>query len=93
MAVFKLFELASVGVEYYGNLGPFSGFASGREQEHYIFEVFNLLAVSHIEINAGIGEGLTVGSNPLTVKMIVGYSWERAESSVPSASLETAPHH
>jgi len=38
MAVFKLFQLASVGVEYYGDLGPFSGFASGREQEHYVFE-------------------------------------------------------
>jgi len=53
MAVFKLIQFASVGVEYYGNLGPFSGFASGREQEHYIYEVFNLLAVSHIELNAG----------------------------------------
>ena len=91
MAVFKLFEFASVGVEYYGNLGPFSDFASGREQEHYIFEVFNLLAVSHIEINAGIGEGLTPGSNPLTVKMIVGYSWERSESRAANASLETTP--
>jgi hypothetical protein len=92
MAVFKLFQLASVGVEYYGDLGPFSGFASGREQEHYVFEVFNLLAVSHVEINAGIGEGLTAGSNPLTVKMIVGYSWERSESRAPSASPATTPH-
>ena len=79
MAVFKLFGVASVGVEYYGNLGPFSGFTPAREQEHYIFEVFNLLAVSHIELNTGIGEGLTAGSNPLTIKMIVGYSWERTD--------------
>jgi hypothetical protein len=87
MAVFKLIQFASVGVEYYGNLGPFSGFASGREQEHYIYEVFNLLAVSHIELNAGIGEGLTAGSNPLTIKMIVGYSWERSESHLPSVGF------
>jgi hypothetical protein len=87
MAVLKVFEFASVGVEYYGNCGPFSGFVSWREQEHYIFEVFNLLAVSHVELNAGIGEGLTAGSNPLTVKLTVGYSWERAESRLPTASF------
>jgi hypothetical protein len=92
MAVLKFLEVASIGVEYYANLGPFSGFASVREQEHYIFEVFNLLGVSHIEINAGIGEGLTAGSNPLTVKMIVGYSWERSESRLLSTSFATAPH-
>jgi hypothetical protein len=92
MAVFKPFEVASVGVEYYGDLGPFSGFKSGREQEHYVFEVFNLLALSHIELNAGIGEGLTAGSNTLSVKMIVGYSWERSESHLPSASVVATPH-
>jgi hypothetical protein len=76
MAVLKVSQAASVGVEYYGNLGPFSDFAPWRTQEHYLFEVFNLLAASHIELNAGIGEGLTPGSNPFIVKMIVGYSWE-----------------
>jgi hypothetical protein len=91
MAGFKLFEVASVGVEYYGNLGPFSGFKPWREQEHYIFEVFNLLAVPHVEINAGIGEGFTAGSNPLTVKMTVGYSWDRSESRLPSASFVATP--
>jgi len=77
MAVLKVFDVSSVGVEYYGNFGPFSGFVPWRQQEHYLFEVFNLLALPHVEINAGIGEGLTAGSNPFTVKAIVGYSWER----------------
>ena len=89
MAVFKLFEVASVGVEYYGNLGPFSGFAHGREQEHYLFEVVNLLSLSRVEINVGIGEGLTAESNPLTVKMIVGYSWESSIQHPDTAALRT----
>jgi hypothetical protein len=79
MAVLKLFGVASIGLEYYGNLGAFSGFAPLREQEHYLFEVANLLSLAHVEINAGIGEGLTAGSNPLTVKMILGYTWERVD--------------
>jgi hypothetical protein len=92
MALLKVFGVASVGVEYYGDLGPFSGFVPWREQEHYIFEVFNLVTLSHIDLNAGIGEGLTAGSNTLSVKMIVGYSWEGSESHLPSASLLAAPH-
>jgi hypothetical protein len=80
MAVLKLCETASVGVEYYGNFGFFAGFLPWRDQEHYVFEVFSLRTASQLEISAGIGEGLTAGSNPLTVKMIVGYSWERTES-------------
>jgi hypothetical protein len=83
MAVFKVLQIASFGVEYYGNWGPFSGFSSWQEQEHYLFEVFNLLAAEHVELNAGIGEGLTTGSNSLTVKLIVGYTWERAEAHSP----------
>jgi hypothetical protein len=92
MALLKVFGVASVGVEYYGDLGSFSGFAPWREQEHYIFEAFNLVTLSHIELNAGIGEGLTAGSNTLSVKMIGGYSWEGSESHLPSASLLAAPH-
>jgi len=77
MALLKLFEVVSVGVEYYANLGPFSRFLPWREQEHTVFEVLNFIAWSHVEMGVGIGEGLTAASNPLTVKMIVGYSWER----------------
>jgi len=86
MAVFNIDAIASVGVEYYGNIGAFSSFSPWRDQEHYLFEVFNLLAVSHLELNAGIGEGLTAESNPLTVKMIVGYTWEKSESGSSRAS-------
>jgi len=90
LAAVKVFEIASVGVEYYGNGGPFAGFSPWREQEHYLFEVVNLLAASHVELNAGIGEGLTAGSNPLTVKAIVGYSWEKSE---PRPSTATFIQH
>lgn len=90
LAVLKVFQTASVGLEYYGNLGAFSGFAAWREQEHYLFEVVNLLVLSHIELNAGVGEGLTTGSNPFILKMIVGYSWERAEEHVSPPTVDTA---
>jgi hypothetical protein len=65
----------AAGLEYYGDLGAFSSFAPIAEQEHYLYEAFDVLTWEHIEINAGLGEGITRGSNPLVAKTIVGYSW------------------
>jgi len=33
--------------------------------------------IPHFELDAGVGEGLTDGSNALVAKVIVGYTWER----------------
>jgi hypothetical protein len=89
MALWKIHEVVSVGLEYYANFGPFSGFVPWREQEQYVFEVFNLLSVKNFELNAGVGEGLTDGSNALVFKTILGYAWER-EAATPRAG-ETPP--
>jgi hypothetical protein len=69
---------ASFGVEYYAALGPLTGLAVAREQQHYIYEVVNLLAVPGFELNAGVGQGLTETSNPLVIKLILGYVFDRA---------------
>ncbi len=90
-AVYKVHESVSFGVEYYTNLGPFStGFLPLREQEHYLYEVFNLLSVEHYELNAGVGEGLTAGSNPLILKVILGYEWEKSEERTAPVSMRAA---
>ncbi len=78
MAKLKLLEHVAFGVEYYADLGPFSGFVPVREQQHYLFEAVDLLGVHDWELNAGVGEGLTEASNALVIKAIVGYSWEAA---------------
>jgi hypothetical protein len=79
-AAYKIREIVSVGLEYYTSLGPFSAFLPWREQEQYVYEVVNLLAVKRFELNAGVGEGLTDGSNRLIFKTILGYTWESARS-------------
>ena len=89
-AVYKVHEAASFGIEYYTDLGPFSsGFLPWREEEQYLFEVFNLLAVEHFELNAGIGEGLTEASDRLIAKMIIGYVWEKRDVHAPLAAMRT----
>jgi hypothetical protein len=76
MAVVKLWGVVGVGVEYYSGLGPFSDFSPVAKQEHYLYEVANLLAVDALELNVGVGEGLTSGSNKLVFKLIVGWEFD-----------------
>jgi hypothetical protein len=73
-ALVKLREVVSLGLEYYAGLGPTMKFLPLAQQEHYLYEVVNLLAVEHLELNFGIGEGFTKASAPFVVKLIVGYS-------------------
>jgi hypothetical protein len=76
LALYKFGERVSLGFEYYGALGAFSAFADVGHQEHYVFEVVNVLAIENFELNIGFGEGLTNASAPFVAKMIIGYTWE-----------------
>jgi hypothetical protein len=84
MAVTKVHEAVSFGFECYTIS---SGFLPLREQEQYLYEVFNLLAVKRVELNAGVGKGLTAGSNRLIFKMIVGYTWEKEDAHASGAAM------
>jgi hypothetical protein len=76
MAKYKIRKRVALGFEYYAGFGPIVHPSRWSQQEHYLFEAFDLLSVEGFELNAGIGEGLTHGSNGLVLKMIVGYAWE-----------------
>jgi hypothetical protein len=78
MAKIKIDKAVALGLEYYANIGAIAGPASWQEQEHYLFEAFDLLSVPRFELNAGIGEGLTSSSNVLVIKVILGYAWDPA---------------
>ena len=70
---YVIVNLLSVGVEYYADLGPIGDWSPARDQQHYLYEVINVLRWKRVELNVGVGEGLTEGSNPFVGKMIVGY--------------------
>jgi hypothetical protein len=60
-----------VGVEYYAGLGPVSKPAAWRHQEQFVYLAGDLLD-GPIELNAGVGRGLTAASDDWIVKAIVG---------------------
>jgi hypothetical protein len=89
-AAVKIGEIVALGFEYYAGLGAIgSGFSPVKEQEHYLYEVADLLAFEGLELNLGVGEGFTMGSNNLVLKMIVGYAFETTPQGSATGSSAT----
>jgi hypothetical protein len=84
VANYKVANLVGLGFEYYAELGPIgNAFSPLRRQEHYLYQVVNVLAIGHVEINLGVGEGLTHVSDDLVFKAILGYPWDRPSPPPP----------
>ena len=66
----------SVGLEYYGTVGPVSRFDPWTEQQHQLFPVVDLNLGPKWEFNFGVGVGLTPSTDRLIVKMILGYRFD-----------------
>lgn len=76
----------ALGLEYYATLGYVTALPALRDQEHYLFEVLDLLDVGSFELNVGLGEGLTPASEGLIVKAILGYSFDTLATQPPRAA-------
>jgi len=61
------------GLEYYGSMGPITGFDPLREQQQQIIPAIDLNLSPDWEINFGVGIGVTSSTDHLMMKMIVGY--------------------
>lgn len=65
------------GIEYYGSLGPITGFDPLREQQQQILPAIDLNLSPNLEFNFGVGVGVTQSTDHLIVKMILGYRFKR----------------
>jgi hypothetical protein len=74
-AMWKIRGTVGLGLEFYGSVRPLVGPLPLSQLQEYLFEVVNLLSVPRFELNAGVGEGLTSGSNGFVAKMILGYEF------------------
>jgi hypothetical protein len=61
------------GLEYYGSLGPITGFDPVRDQQQQIFPAIDLNIAPQWEINFGLGVGMTASTDHLIAKLILGY--------------------
>jgi hypothetical protein len=65
-------KVVNAGFEYYGSVGPITGFDPLRDQMQQVFAVTDLNVSPNWEFNFGVGVGMTAGTDHLLVKMIIG---------------------
>ena len=65
------------GLEYYGSLGPVTGFDALRDQQQQFFPTIDVDFGPQWEFNFGVGVGATRSTDHLIVKCIIGrrFSW------------------
>ncbi|MGY3485532.1 hypothetical protein ACVW1C_003415 [Bradyrhizobium sp. USDA 4011] len=87
----KLKDDVYVGLEYYADFGKIGAFSPLAEQQHTLFAVTDF-KVGDVDIDFGVGYGLTRASDRLVVKTIIEYAFpvpgtkessERASASGP----------
>jgi hypothetical protein len=72
---YQLLEWLQPRLEYWGDTGPLSPLASLPEQQHFIAPGFNLMLTPPLEINFGVGIGMTRASNGVFVKSTIGWQF------------------
>jgi hypothetical protein len=65
----------SPAVEYYGDMGPISPLAGVQSQQHFLVPTVNLDLDPRLEINFGVGFGVTRASNGVFIKSIFGWTF------------------
>lgn len=71
----NLFWWLSPALEYYGDLGPVQTILGAQNQQHFIVPALNFQFVKQMELNIGVGIGLTRASNGTFVKTILGWTF------------------
>ncbi|HKE06674.1 MAG TPA: hypothetical protein VKB48_02535 [Candidatus Acidoferrum sp.] len=66
----------ATGVEYYGSLGPVTGFDPVSQQQQQIIPAIDLNFSEKWEFNFGVGVGVTKATDHLLAKMILGYRFD-----------------
>jgi hypothetical protein len=84
----NLGENLAVGLEYYTDLGPLQNWLPFNEQQHNIYAVVDF-KIGRFDVNAGVGYGLTPGSDRLMAKMIIGADLTEGASDKSSEGSKT----
>lgn len=85
----KLGQDFFVGAEYYADFGQIGDFLPPNEQQHTIFAVTDF-KIGDLDVELGLGYGLTSGSDRLIAKTILGYAFPVPGASEKDASAKAA---
>jgi hypothetical protein len=71
----ELFWWLSPALEYYGDMGAISSLPGVQDQQHFIVPALNFTFLPQLELNLGVGFGMTRASNGAFVKSIIGWTF------------------
>ena len=74
-ASYNLLDWLTPALEYYGDMGPLQALPGVQEQQHFLVPTLNLHLLPQLELNLGVGLGLTRESRGVFVKSIVGWTF------------------
>lgn len=72
---YDLFRWLTPALEYYGDMGPLRAMPSAQRQQHFVVPTVNLHLARQLELNLGVGFGVTRASNGTILKSIVGWTF------------------
>jgi len=72
---YDLMSWVSAALEYYGDMGALEHLPSVQDQQHFLVPALDFYLYPKLELNLGVGFGLTRASNGVFIKSIVGWSF------------------
>jgi hypothetical protein len=73
--LYELNRWVSPAVEYYGDMGSIQPLAKVQEQQHFVVPTLNFHFIPQLELNLGVGIGVTRASQGIFLKSIVGWTF------------------
>jgi hypothetical protein len=73
--LYDLSRWVSPALEYYGDMGPIQPLEKVQEQQHFIVPALNFYFIPQLELNLGVGLGVTRASDGVFLKSIVGWTF------------------
>jgi hypothetical protein len=91
---YELQKRITLGLEYYGALGPVTGWDPLRDQSQQFLPAVDIDFGPRWEFNFGVGVGVTQATDHLLIKAILGYrfNFKPEKAGPPPASPAQQPH-
>jgi len=74
-ATYELFSWLTPALEYYGDMGPVQSLPGVQRQQHFVVPALNFDLMPRLELNLGVGFGVTRESNGVFTKSIIGWTF------------------
>ena len=73
---YRLLPWIAPALEYYGDMGAVTELPSVQRQQQFLVPTLNVFVLPQMELNAGVGWGLTRASNGIFLKAIFGWDFD-----------------